>query len=326
MENSELIFPQKLVAEKQDGKYGRFIAEPFERGFGHTLGNSLRRMLLSSLEGSAITSCRIRGSDHQWVKHEFDTIKNVKEDVMQIILNLKTIRLKTYTQGPETLTLSVKGPKTITAAGIKENPNVEILTTDQVIATVGAGGSIEMELEVNRGRGYVTAEGNKRPYHSVDTIPMDALFSPVIKVNYLVENARVGQRIDYDRLIMEVWTDGSIMPADTLAYASKIIRDSFAVFLGEEKKEEASSSPIEVIQQEKLKELLDQPIEILGLSSRPFNCLKSAQIKTLKDLVSKQEDEVVNLRNLGEKSVDEIKEKLSEHNLTFGMAGGEQGQ
>jgi len=320
MSNLDMVFPQKIVTEKQTNTYGKFITEPFEPGFGHTIGNSLRRILLSSLEGSAITSCRIRTADGQWVRHEFDTLKNVKEDVMTILLNLKKIRLRMYTKGPEILNLQVKGEKVVVAGDIKQNPNVEILNPEQEIATLSAGGSLEMELEVNRGRGYVLAENNRKPYHSIDTLVIDSLFSPVIKVNYEVENSRVEQRTDYDKLIMEIWTDGSIMPIDALAYSAKILKDTVSVFLAkEEEKEVKPVSTIEVIQQEKMKELLDQPIEILGLSSRPFNCLKGIQIMTLRDLVTKKEEEIINLRNLGKKSIDEIKEKLKEHNLSLGM-------
>ncbi len=318
MSNLEMVFPQQLVIEKQTNTYGKFIAEPFEPGFGHTLGNSLRRILLSSLEGAAITSCRIRTSETQWVRHEFETLKNVKEDIINILLNLKKIRLKMYTQGPEMLTLQAKGEKVVTARDIKENPNVEILNPDQEIATLSAGGSLEMEIEVNRGRGYVLAEDNRKPYHSVDTLVIDSLFSPVVKVNYEVENSRVGQRTDYDKLIMEIWTDGSIMPLDAFVYSAKILKDTLGVFLPPEKKEEPISA-IEIIQQEKMKELLEQPIEILGLSSRPFNCLRGINIITLRDLVTKKEEDIINLRNLGQKSIDEIKEKLKEHNLSLGM-------
>ena len=318
---TELVFSQQLSTEKQVDTYGKFIAEPFEPGYGHTIGNSLRRILLSSLEGAAITNCKIRGTNNFIVRHEYDTIKNIKEDVMQILLNLKKIRLKMYTSGPETLILTVKGEKNVTAKDIKGNSNVEIINLDQEIATIEPGGLLEIEMEVNRGRGYAFAEQNKKSSHSVDIIPMDALFSPVIKVNYEVENARVGHRTDYDRLIMEIWTDGSILPADVLAYSAKILRDSLNIFLKSEKREEEKPvSHTEFIQKEKMTDLLNQPVEILGLSSRPINCLKSAQIKTLKELVGKNEEEIASLRNMGKRSMDEIKEKLSEQNLKLGMS------
>jgi DNA-directed RNA polymerase subunit alpha len=319
MSDNELVFPQKLISKEQTDLYGKFICEPFEPGYGHTIGNSLRRVLLSSMEGAAITACKIKGIGKQWVRHEYDSINHVKEDVMQIILNLKKIRLKMYTKGPETLILEIKGEKIVHAKDFKGNPNVEILNPDQDVAALASGGALEIECEVNRGRGYYVAEENKKPYHSTDMIPVDSLFSPIVKAHYEVENARVGQRTDYDRLIMEIWTDGSIVPADALAYSAKILQDGLNIFLGSKPKEEKPVSSIEVIQQEKIKELLDQPIEILGLSSRPFNCLSQSSIKTLRDLVTKQDDEVANMRNLGKKSIEEIKEKLAEHNLTLNM-------
>ncbi|MEW6040500.1 MAG: DNA-directed RNA polymerase subunit alpha [Elusimicrobiota bacterium] len=319
MSNSDMVVQQKLTPKEQTDFYGKFICEPFEPGYGHTIGNSLRRILLSSLEGAAITACKLRGGNQPWVRHEYDTINHIKEDVMGIILNLKKIRLKMYSKGPEILTLEVKGEKIVRAKDIKENPNVEILNPDVVIATLSGGGSLEIECEVNRGRGYHIAEENKKPYHSAEIIPVDSLFSPIIKTHYEVENARVGQRTDYDRLIVEIWTDGSIVPADALAYSAKILQDTLNVFMGSRPKEQKYISPIEVIQQEKIKEFLEQPIEVLGLSSRPFNCLQQSQIKLLKDLVIKKSEEIANLRNLGKKSLDEIKEKLAEHNLSFGM-------
>ena len=314
MANFELIFPQKLDTEKQMNTYGKFIAEPFEPGYGHTIGNSIRRILLSSLEGAAVTSCRMKGA-----LHEFGVLKNVKEDVINILLNVKKIRLKMFTEGHEVLRVSAKGEKVITAADIESNSNIEILNPEQPIATLSSGANFEMELDVDRGRGYVIAESNKVQDRPANTIYVDSLFSPVTQVHYEVENTRVGQRTDYDKLIMEITTDGSILPSDALSYAAKILRDSLDVFLVGEKVEEKKESAIEVIQQEKMKELLSQPIEILGLSSRPFNSLKNAKLDTVGDLVKKTESELAVVRNLGKKSVDEIKDKLTEHNLTLGM-------
>ncbi|OGS20391.1 MAG: DNA-directed RNA polymerase subunit alpha [Elusimicrobia bacterium RIFOXYA2_FULL_39_19] len=318
---ADILLSQELLTEKQDSKYGKFIAEPFESGYGHTIGNSLRRILLSSIEGAAITSCKIKGTSNFVVRHEYDSIKNVKEDVMQILLNLKKIRFKMYSNGPEVLTLSMKGEKNVTAKDIEHNPNIEVINPDQEIATMEAGGSLDIELEIGRGRGYFFAEQNKKTSHAIDVIPMDSLFSPVVKVNYEVENARVAHRTDYDKLIIEIWTDGSILPADVLAYSAKILRDSLNIFLKPDAREENEKpvSNVEFIQKEKLEELLNQPVEILGLSSRPINCLKSSQIKILKELVEKTEEELVNLRNLGKRSIDEIKEKLAEQNLKLGM-------
>jgi DNA-directed RNA polymerase subunit alpha len=314
MANSELVFPQKLGTEKQSSSYGKFIAEPFEPGYGHTVGSSLRRILLSSLEGAAITSCRIKGA-----AHEFDVLKNVKEDVINIILNIKKVRLKMFTKGHEILRLTAKGERTVCAGDIEPNSNIEILNPEQVIATLAHGANLEIELDVNHGRGYVVAEDNKRQDLPVGTIYIDSLFSPVTKVHYEVENTRVGQRTDYDKLIVEISTDDSILPSDALSYAAKILRDSLDVFLVGEKVEKKTVSTIEVIQQEKLSELLAQPIEVLGLSSRPFNSLKNAHLDTIGDLVKKTESELAVVRNLGKKSVGEIKEKLAEHSLNLGM-------
>jgi|YNPNPStandDraft_1061719.scaffolds.fasta_scaffold87003_1 DNA-directed RNA polymerase subunit alpha len=311
---SEIVFPTKLDIETQTDNYGKFIAEPFESGYGYTIGNSLRRILLSSLEGAAITACRIKG-----VLHEYEVIRNVKEDVLTILLNLKKIRLKMYSKGTEILKLSVKGSKVVTAGDIQPNSNVDIVNPDQVIATISPGGSLEMELEVERGRGYVVAENNKKHNYPANTIFLDTLFSPVTKVTYEVENTRIGQKTDYDRLILEIWTDGTILPRDALAYSAKILKDSCDIFLFGEKKEEKPVSAIEVIQQEKLNELIQQPIEILQLSSRPFNCLKNYQIKLISDLVKKTENELIAMENLGKKSLEEIKAKLAEHNLSLGM-------
>lgn len=227
----ELVFPQKLVIEKQTDDYGKFIAEPFERGYGHTIGNSLRRVLLSSLEGAAITAVRIKN-----VNHEYDVIEDVKEDVMHIVLNLKRVRLKMYSEGPEILHMQAKGEKIVRASDFQPNSNVEMVNPDIVIATLEPNGILEMEVEVNRGRGYVVAEENKRVDHPVNTIPIDALFSPIVKVKYEVENARVGQKTDYDRLIVELQTDKTVVPADALAYAAKIVKNSLDILITTEKK------------------------------------------------------------------------------------------
>jgi len=313
-EKGNLIFPQKLIQEKETDNYGKFIAEPFEPGFGHTVGNSLRRILLSCIKGSAITSVRIKG-----VLHEFDIIKNVKEDVMHILLNIKNIRLKMYTTTAEKIFVSIKGEKTITAGDLNTNPNVEILNPEQYIATVEPGGIFEAEFEVEHGKGYVFAEDNKKQNYPTNTLFVDSLFSPIVKVNYEVENTRVGYRTDYDRLIMEIWTDKSILPSDALAYASKILRDSVKIFMrGEEKEtetEEKVVSQIDILKKEKLDELLKQSIDLLGLSSRPYNCLVSAKITTIGELVKRTENELLTINSLGGKSLTEIKEKLAQHDL-----------
>jgi DNA-directed RNA polymerase subunit alpha len=296
-------------------QFGRFVAEPFDRGYGHTIGNSLRRILLSSLEGSAITAVRIKGA-----LHEFAVIKGIQEDVAGIILNLKKIRLKMFSQGPETLYIKIKKEGTVTAKDIEGNANVEILNPDQPIAILDFGAELEMELEVNRGRGYVLAEENKSTKHSANTIVLDALFSPITKVNYEVENTRVEQITNFDRLLLEIWTDGSVTPADALAYSAKILKNSLTIFTGPEPEpQKVSASDAE---EEKLKELLDQPLSILDLSVRSANCLMSAGLKTIGDLVVKQEDEIIAYKNFGKRSLQEIKDKLAELGLSLGMTIG----
>jgi DNA-directed RNA polymerase subunit alpha len=295
--------------------YGRFVAEPFERGYGQTIGNALRRILLSSLEGSAITAVRIKGA-----LHEFAVIKGVQEDVAGILLNLKKIRLKMFSQGPETLYLRVKREGVVTAKDIEGNANIEILTPDQPIATLDFGTELDIEMEISRGRGYVLAEENKAGKHSANTMLLDALFSPIVKVNYEVENTRVEQITNFDRLLLEIWTDGSVPPADALAYSAKILKNSVTIFTGPE------PEPVKVsatdAEEEKLRELLEQPLSILDLSVRSANCLMSAGLKTIGDLVTKQEDEIISYKNFGKRSLQEIKDKLAELGLSLGMTAG----
>ncbi len=292
--------------------FGRFVAEPFERGYGHTIGNSLRRILLSSLEGSAITAVRIKG-----VLHEFSVVKGIKEDAANIIINLKKVRLKMFTPGPETIYLRSKKEGVVTAKSIEPNPNIEVLNPDQVIATMDFGADLEIEMEVTRGKGYVLAEESKSGKYPVNTILLDALFSPVTKVNYEVENTRVEQITNYDRLILEIWTDGSVSPADALAYSAKILRNSLTIFTGPEA--EPEKAPVVDAQEEKQKELLEQPLSIMDLSVRSANCLLSAGLKTIGDLVTKQEEEILSYKNFGKRSLTEIKEKLAELGLSLGM-------
>lgn len=293
--------------------YARFTAEPFERGYGHTIGNALTRILLSSIEGSAISSVRIKGA-----LHEFAVLKGVKEDVATIILNLKKIRLKMFSGEKETIYLKVKKEGVVTAKDIEPNANIEILNPDQVIANLDFGTTIEIEMEVTRGKGYVLADENKSGKTSANTILLDTLFSPIIKVNYEVENTRVEQITDYDKLIIEIWTDGSVAPQDALTYAAKILRNSVSIFTGPEKEEEVIKLNPE---QEKLNELLSQPLGIMDLSVGSSNCLLGAGLKTLGDLVSKTEDELIGYKNFGKKSMEEIKEKLKEMGLSLGMSG-----
>ncbi len=295
-------------------QFGRFTAEPFERGYGHTIGNSLRRILLSSIEGSAITAVRVKGA-----LHEFAVIKGVKEDVASMLLNLKKVRLKMFSPGPETIRLHVKKQGVATAKDIEANSNIEIMNPDQVIAHLDHGAELEIEMEVNRGRGYVLAEENKTGKHSANTILLDALFSPITKVNYEVENTRVEQITNYDKLIMEIWSDGSISPADALAYSAKILRTTLAIFTGPEQEEE--HVVVADAEEEKRKEILDQPLSIMDLSVRSANCLLAAGLKTVGDLVTKDEEDIMTYKNFGKRSLQEIKDKLAEMGLSLGMKG-----
>lgn len=312
-----LVLPQRLEIDNSSltDQYGRFIAEPFEKGYGHTIGNSLRRILLSSLEGAAVTAVRIKGA-----LHEFTSIKGVREDAIHIILNLKKLRLKLYSQGPETLRLKIRRQGEIYAKDIEANNQVEILTPDLVIATLDDGVELEIEMEVSKGRGYIPAERLKKEGQPLGTIPVDALFSPVSKVHYEVENARVGQMTDYDKLIVEIWTDGSVTPGDALAYSAKILKDSLTTFITFDEEE---IPPVQAVvkteENAKLEELLSQPVDIIELSVRASNCLKVAKIRTIGELVSKTEDELLSYKNFGKKSLDEIRERLKEMGLNLGQ-------
>jgi DNA-directed RNA polymerase subunit alpha len=307
----------EMVPTQQNESFGRFVAEPFERGYGHTIGHSLKRILLSSLEGSAVTAVRVKGA-----MHEFSSIKGVREDVMNIILNLRQMRLKLFSPGPEILRLKVKREGEVKAKDIEASSQVEILTPDLVIAHLDAGTELDMEIEVSRGRGYVSADRGRQENQPANTIPVDALFSPVKKVNYNVENARVGQMTDYDKLVFEIWTDGSVIPADALAYAAKILKDSVTTFINFEEKDEsapAAKAGSDEPQSSRVKELLTQPVDIIELSVRASNCLKAAKIKTIGELVSKSEEELLNFKNFGKKSLDEIRDRLKELQLHLGM-------
>jgi len=314
----EFILPKKVEFDKEgiSDHYGKFVAEPFERGYGHTIGNSLRRILLSSLEGAAVTAVRIPGCPH-----EYSTIRSVREDVMEIILNLKLLRFKMYSQNPEILKLDVSRKSQVVASQFEPNSNVEIINKDLVIANLDPGGRLTMEIEVSRGRGYLPSERNVRSGRSVDFIAIDSLFSPVTKVYYEVENARVGQITDYDRLILEIWTDGSIAPVDAMAYSAKVLKDSVTVFIpmDEKKVPPPLSLPAADAEKEISNELLNKLVTEIDLSVRATNCLKSAKIGTVGELVRKTEDELLACKNFGKKSLDEILAKLKEMNLTLGM-------
>ncbi|MCS7231111.1 MAG: DNA-directed RNA polymerase subunit alpha [Elusimicrobiota bacterium] len=325
----KLLLPQNFedikIEKNKYGyeNYGKFAIYPFERGFGHTIGNSLRRILLSSLEGAAITNCRINN-----VLHEFTTIPGVKEDVIYILMNLKKIRFKLYSDGPEKIKLSVRGSKEktiVTAGDFQVSHNLDIINKDEYIAEIDSRAYLEIEAEVEKGRGYMLAEANKlrKSNKPVGTLFIDSIFSPIIKVNYEVEDVRVGEKTNYDKLIMEVWSDGSISPKDALIFAAKILRDNVDIFFKASTKslidKIVEESDFEITKQERLKDLLSQPIDILELSNRPKNCLKNANIETIGQLVSMTEEDLKNLQNLGEKSLEEIKQKLKEKNLSLGM-------
>lgn len=316
-----LVLPQRLEIDTATltERYGRFIGEPFEKGYGHTIGNSLRRILLSSLEGAAVTGVRIKGA-----LHEFTALKGVREDVIHIILNLKKLRVKLYSAGPETLHLKIRRQGEILAKDIQSNNQVEILTPDLVIATIDDGVELDMEIEISKGRGYIPADRLKKEGQPLGTVPVDALFSPVSKVHYEVENARVGQMTDYDKLVVEVWTDGSVTPGDALAYSAKILKDSLTTFITFDEQEVAPvQAQARTEESAKRDELLTQPVEIIELSVRASNCLKVAKIKTIGELVGKSEDELLAYKNFGKKSLDEIRDRLKEMGLLLGRHSGE---
>jgi DNA-directed RNA polymerase subunit alpha len=311
---TDLIKPKELEADEKSltATYGKFYAEPFERGFGATVGNSLRRILLSSLMGAAIVSVRIKS-----ILHEFSTIPGITEDVTDIILNLKEIRLRLLDTEQQTIRIDSKGPKAVQARDIIAGPNVEILNPDQHIATLARDAKLEMEMVVKLGRGYVPAERNKEEGVPVDTISIDAIFSPIRKVNFNVTNARVGQRTDYDRLVFEVWTDGGIKPDDAVAYAAKILQDQLQIFINftEEpqpsRRDESPTTP--------LNENLYRSVDELEFSVRSQNCLQNADIKYIGELVQKTEQEMLKTKNFGQKSLNEIKEILRGMGLELGM-------
>ncbi|MDI6764347.1 MAG: DNA-directed RNA polymerase subunit alpha [Thermodesulfobacteriota bacterium] len=313
----DLIRPKKLEAEKETLTpfYGKFTAEPFERGFGITIGNSLRRILLSSLQGAALTSVKIDG-----VLHEFSAIPGVKEDVTEIILNLKEVRLKLHTEGPKTIRVKAEGPRVLKAGDILTGDAVEILNPDHPIATLSRDGKLSMEMVVKVGRGYVPAERNRDENQPIGTLPMDAIFSPIKKVNYTVTNARVGQITDYDKLTLELWTDGSLNPEEAVAHAAKILKDQLSIFVTfEESEEEEITVQEHQGDMDKLNENLFRSVDELELSVRSANCLKHADIRLIGDLVQKTEAEILATKNFGRKSLNEIKEILLEMGLGLGM-------
>jgi len=296
--------------------YAKFVADPFETGYGHTIGNSLRRVLLSSLEGAAITSMKVDGA-----MHEFATIDGVVEDVTDVVLNLKKIKFKAHTRDPQTLLLSANKDGAVTAADIQLNQNVELVNPDQHICTLDKKKKFEMELELKIGRGFCPSDENKKPGQPIGVIAIDSLFSPVTRVRYAVEAARVGNRTDYDRLILEIWTDGRISPDDALTQASAILAHHLDVFVGYDKNavefEEAESKQDD--EKAKLKKLLNMSVNEIELSVRAANCLNNANITTVGQLAMKTEQEMLKYRNFGKKSLNEIKDKLQALGLSLGM-------
>jgi len=311
---TELIKPKKLEVEESSltATYGRFHAEPFERGFGQTIGNSLRRILLSSLMGASIVAVRIKG-----ILHEFSTVSGVTEDVADVILNLKEVRFRMNEGEAQTLKIDAKGPGVVQAKDIIAPAAVEILNPGQKIATLSRDAKLEMEMTLKMGRGYVPAERNKEEGAPVDTIFIDAVFSPVHKVNFNVTNARVGQRTDYDRVVFEVHTDGSVKPDDAMAYAAKILQDQVGIFVNfqdeprPEQRDDGPSIP--------LNDHLFRSVDELEFSVRSQNCLQNADIKYIGELVQKSEQEMLKTKNFGHKSLNEIKEILREMGLELGM-------
>ncbi|MBR4023308.1 MAG: DNA-directed RNA polymerase subunit alpha [Ruminococcus sp.] len=299
----------ETVELNSDGKYGKFVLAPLERGYGITLGNSLRRVLLSSLPGVAVTSVKLQGKDGT-VHHELSTIPGVKEDVTEIILSIKGLTAKLYGDEPKTVYIEAEGECEITAGDIKADSEVNILDPGMHIATLGKDAKLYMEITIDRGRGYVSAERNKKQTNlPVDVIAVDSIYTPVLKVNYTVEDTRLGQVTDYDKLTLEVWTDGTISAKEAISQAANLLNEHLKLFI--DLSEEAGMAEVLVEKDEKGKEkILEMTIEDLDLSVRSFNCLKRAGINTVDDLINKSEEEMMKVRNLGKKSFDEVKEKL----------------
>jgi DNA-directed RNA polymerase subunit alpha len=315
MKWKNLTMPKQVVPDPNNTEgYGKFVIEPLERGFGITLGNALRRVLLSSLQGASITSVRIEG-----VLHEFSTLPGVIEDVTEIVPNLKQVRLKLHGDGPRKGTFEMKGKGEVRAGDLRVDPEIEVLNPDLHIASLNRDGDLRMEVEIAAGRGYVPADQHSTTDHPIGVIPIDANFSPVTKVNYNVDATRLGQRIDYDKLSLEVWTDRSLLPTDAVAMAAKLLRDHFNLFIHFEEPIEEEVETEEDPEVMRIRRLLDKSVEELELSVRSSNCLRAAEIKTIGDLVQKGEPEMLKFRNFGRKSLKEIQDILGEMGLHFGM-------
>ena len=305
----------KCIENPGDVSYGKYVVEPLERGYGTTLGNALRRILLSSLPGTAVTSIKISG-----VQHEFTTIPGVKEDVTDIVLNVKKIISKLHSNGPKTVYIECSGECEVTAGDIKSDGEVEILNPDLHIATLGPDATLNMELTLNHGRGYVSADRNKPAQSVIGVIPVDSIYTPVHKVNYTVENTRVGNMTDFDKLTLEIWTDGTISARDAVSLGAKILCDHFTLFTDLSEVMGKSSTVVETTEKTQDK-VLELTIEELDLSVRSFNCLKRANINTVADLISKTEEDMMKVRNLGRKSLEEVINKLAHDGSVPGQRG-----
>lgn len=301
----------ECIETPTDDSYGKYVIEPLERGYGTTLGNSLRRVLLSSLPGTAVTSIRISG-----IQHEFSAIPGVKEDVTEIVLNIKRIIARLHSDEPKTVYIEASGEGEVTAGDIKADGEVEILNPELHIATLGPDASLSMELTLDHGRGYVPADKNKNPQQIIGTIPVDSIYTPVLKVNYAVENTRVGNQTDFDKLTLEVWTDRTISPRDAVSLGAKILVDHFTLFTDLSDSVGSRSTVVEKVETQRDK-VLEMTIEELDLSVRSFNCLKRANINTVEDLISKTQDEMIKVRNLGRKSLEEVEHKLAMMGLSL---------
>ena len=301
----------ECIETPSDDSYGKYVIEPLERGYGTTLGNSLRRVLLSSLPGTAVTSIRISG-----IQHEFSTIPGVKEDVTEIVLNIKRIIARLHSDEPKTVYIEASGEGEVTAGDIKADGEVEILNPELHIATLGPDASLSMELTLDHGRGYVPADKNKNPQQIIGTIPVDSIYTPVLKVNYAAENTRVGNQTDFDKLTLEVWTDRTITPRDAVSLGAKILVDHFTLFTDLSESIGSRSTVVEKVETQRDK-VLEMTIEELDLSVRSFNCLKRANINTVEDLISKTQDEMIKVRNLGRKSLEEVEHKLAMMGLSL---------
>lgn len=312
----EIEKPKIETAEiSEDNRYGKFVCEPLERGYGTTLGNSLRRILLSSLPGAAITSIRIDG-----VLHEFSTIPGVRDDVTNIILNLKSLCFKMHSEEPKLIRIDVEGEKEVTAADIVVDADIEILNPELHIATLNKEGSLHMEMTVERGRGYVSADKNKKPDHVIGVIPIDSIFSPILRVNYTVSDTRVGNVTDYDKLVMEIWTNGSLRPEEAISKAASILIAHLKLFqnmAGVSEEDEMEEGTFNEAEENDTAKIMEMTIEDLDLSVRSYNCLKRANINTVANLTAKTEEEMMKVRNLGRKSLEEVKKKLQELGLAL---------